>query len=127
MNLLLLGGTTFIGPHIIRAARARGHAVTLFNRGKSGSSRFKDIEHLRGDRDPRIGVGLSALAGRKWDAVIDTCGYVPRIVAASARLLADNVGQYVFISSRSVYRDDSKPGMDESADVATLADPTVED
>ncbi len=125
LSILILGGTGFLGPQLVEAARARGHELTLFNRGKTRPELFAhapEIELLQGDRDGK----LEALAGRKWDAVIDTSGYVPRLVKMSAELLAPNVGHYVFISSISVYGDLSKPGIDESAKVATIADPTIE-
>ncbi|WNG25297.1 SDR family oxidoreductase [Cystobacter fuscus] len=121
-RILILGGTAFLGPQLVEAARARGHTVTLFNRGKTRPQLFPDVEKLQGDRDPNKGEGLKALEGRTWDAVIDTSGYVPRLVRASAQLLAPHVGQYVFISSISVYKDMSRPGLDETAPVATTSD-----
>ncbi|QRK12039.1 SDR family oxidoreductase [Archangium violaceum] len=121
-RILILGGTGFLGPQLVEAARARGHTVTLFNRGKTRPHLFPDVEKLHGDRDPRNGEGLKALEGRSWDAVIDTSGYVPRIVRASAALLAPNVGHYVFISTISVYKELPRPGMDEDAPLATIAD-----
>ncbi|MCB0144972.1 MAG: NAD-dependent epimerase/dehydratase family protein, partial [Caldilineaceae bacterium] len=76
MKLLILGGTVFLGRHLVDAALARGHEVTLFNRGQHNPELYPDVEKLRGDRDGN----LEALRGRTWDAVIDTCGYVPRVV-----------------------------------------------
>jgi 2'-hydroxyisoflavone reductase len=125
-SLLILGGTSFLGPSVVEAARARGWSITLFNRGKTRPDLFPDIEKIRGNRDPNKDEGLKALEGRSWDAVIDTSGYVPRIVRASAELLSKNVKQYVYISSISVYKDNSVIGIDESAAVGTMADPTVE-
>jgi 2'-hydroxyisoflavone reductase len=125
-RLLLLGGTGFLGPAIVAAARARGHHVTLFNRGKTRPELFPDVEKLRGDRDPAVGEGLKALEAGRWDAVVDTSGYFPRHVRASARLLAPRVGQYLFVSTASVYARHETPGMDERAPLARLADPTVE-
>jgi 2'-hydroxyisoflavone reductase len=122
-KVLVLGGTGYIGPHIVRALLARGHTVTLFNRGKTHTELFPELEKLRGDRDGH----LEALANRRWDAVIDPSGFVPRIVKLSADLLAPNVGQYIFMSSISVYKSFAVAGMDESAPVETLADPTNED
>jgi len=127
LALLILGGTAFLGPELVEAARARGHTLTLFNRGKTNPGLFPDIETLLGDRDPLKEPGLKALEGRKWDAVIDTSGYVPRVVKASAELLAPQVGQYVFISTISVFADNSQPGMDESGALATMPDETSED
>lgn len=123
LKILVLGGTGFLGPPTVEYALSRGHTVTLFNRGKTNPQMFPDLEKLRGDRDGN----LSALVGRQWDAVIDTSGYVPRIVRASAELLAGNVAQYLFISTISVYADLGTPGMDETAALATIDDPTVEE
>src|SRR5207302_3969738 len=123
MKLLILGGTKFLGRHLVASALARGDEVTLFNRGQHNPEIFPKVEKLRGERDG----GLTALQGRRWDAVIDTSGYVPRVVRASAELLADAVEHYTFISSISVYADTSVPGMDESAPVGTLDDPTTEE
>src|SRR5215203_624305 len=122
MKILILGGTVFLGRHLVEAALAGGHDVTLFNRGQHNPELFPAVEKLRGDRDG----DLSALEGRRWDAVIDTSGYVPRIVGASAALLAPNAGHYTFISSLSVYGDTRSPGMDESVPVATIDDPANE-
>lgn len=123
MRLLILGGTVFLGRHLVDAALARGHAVTTFTRGQHSAVLPPAVERLQGDRDG----DLAALHGRRWDAAIDTSGFVPRVVRASAELLADTVGHYTFISSVSAYRDFSAPGMDERAPVATLADPHVEE
>lgn len=123
MKVLIIGGTVFLGRHLVEAAQGRGHEVTLFNRGRDNPELFPDVEKLRGDRDGE----LDALRGRRWDVVIDTCGFVPRVVRASAELLADAVERYVFISSLSVFADNSTLGNDENAPVGTLADPTVED
>ena len=127
LKLLILGGTAFLGPELVEAAQARGHTLTLFNRGKTNPGLFPDLETLHGDRDPRKDPGLKALEGRTWDAVIDTSGYVPRVVKASAELLAPSVGQYVFISTISVFGDTSKPRMAEDGPLATMPDETSED
>ncbi|MBL8726577.1 MAG: NAD-dependent epimerase/dehydratase family protein [Planctomycetes bacterium] len=131
-SLLFLGGTGFLGPHTVQYAVARGHTVTLFNRGNRNEALFPELEELRGDRDPKVGDGLKSLeqaiaAGRKWDAVIDTSGYVPRIVSAAAELLKPATKQYVFVSSISVYADARPSGITEAAAVATIADPANED
>ncbi|MBI4787089.1 MAG: NAD-dependent epimerase/dehydratase family protein [Chloroflexi bacterium] len=118
MNLLILGGTVFLGRHLVDAALARGHAVTLFNRGQHNPELFPNIVKLRGNRDGDLAV----LEGRRWDAVIDTCGFIPRIVRASAEMLADRVDHYTFISSISALADFSPRGLDESAPVAQLKD-----
>ncbi len=122
-TILILGGTGFLGPHVVTAALARGHTVTLFNRGKTNPGLFPDVEKLHGDRDGH----LEALANRAWDAVVDPSGYVPRIVKASAELLAPKIQHYVFISTISVYKGDDKIGADETAPLETIADPTNED
>jgi hypothetical protein len=97
MKVLILGGTIFLGCHLTEAAIAAGHDVTLFNRGRHNADLYPDIEKLRGDRDG----GLDALKGRTWDAAVDTCGYVPRLVWDSASRLADAVDHYTFISTLS--------------------------
>jgi 2'-hydroxyisoflavone reductase len=123
MDLLILGGTRFLGRYLVEAALRDDHGVTLFNRGISDPDLFPEVETIRGDR----AGDLSALRGRRWDAAIDTCGYVPRVVRASAGLLADAVDHYTFVSSISVYTDDIGPGADEDAPVEELEDPTVEE
>ncbi|HCO02666.1 MAG TPA: epimerase, partial [Actinobacteria bacterium] len=96
MKLLVIGGTKLVGPGVVEAALEAGHEVTTFNRGVSNPGRFgSHIEELYGDRDG----GLQPLEGRTWDAVVDTCGYVPRIVEQSARLLADATEHYTFVST----------------------------
>ena len=122
MKLLILGGTRFVGRALVEEAQAKGHEVTLFNRGQSNPDLYPGVEKLRGDRDGGLGV----LAGRRWDAVIDTCGYVPRLVKDSAALLADAVAHYTFISSISVYSDFSVIGLREESPLGTMADETVE-
>lgn len=123
MRLLVLGGTVFLGRHVVEAALARGHAVSLFTRGRHGAELFPAAERLVGDRDG----DLSALEGKRWDAVVDTSGYVPRVVGASVELLAGAVEHYTFVSSVSVYADTSAPGVDESAAVARVPDERTED
>lgn len=123
MNLLVIGGTRFLGRAIVDAAVATGHTVTLFNRGQSNPDLYPGLEQITGDRDG----GLVALDGRSWDAVIDTCGYVPRLVAASARYLAPAVDLYTFISTISVYADPSERGITEASAVGELADPDTEE
>lgn len=122
MDLLVLGGTLFLGRHVVEAALARGHRVTLFNRGTRDVP-WPGVETRIGDRDG----GLDALSGGRWDAVVDTCGYVPRLTGASARFLADAVDRYVYVSSASVYADLDVAGLDESGRTLTLDDPTSED
>ncbi|MBL8267333.1 NAD-dependent epimerase/dehydratase family protein [Steroidobacter sp.] len=122
LKIVLLGGTRFIGVHMTELALARGHTVTFFNRGKTKSDLFPQVEKLHGDRDAQ----LDALKGRKWDAVIDTSGYVPRHVRLSAELLAPNVAQYLFISTIGLYADFTKAN-DENSAVATVEDEKRED
>jgi 2'-hydroxyisoflavone reductase len=126
-KILILGGTGFLGPATIEIAQARGHQVTMFNRGKTRPDLFPGVEKLHGDRDPRKGEGLKALEAGTWDAVIDNSAYYPRTVAASAGLLAPRVKQYLLISSISAYREPNPENGTEDAPLATLADPTVED
>jgi 2'-hydroxyisoflavone reductase len=121
MSVLVLGGTGFIGPHMVREALRRGHTVTLFNRGRTNNALFPDLESIEGDR----GGDLAGLKGRQWDAVIDNSGYVPRHVANSAATLAANVGQYLFISTISVYDSWSTPN-DEHSKLATIDDESTE-
>jgi 2'-hydroxyisoflavone reductase len=123
MKLLVLGGTRFLGRHLVEAALQRGHEPTLFNRGRTGSELFAEVEQLRGDREG----DLAPLRGRSWDAVVDTCGYLPRIVRRSAQASQDAVGRYLFVSSISVYADSSIAGQDEQAPRARLPSPDCED
>lgn len=155
LRILILGGTGFLGPACTQSALLRGHRVTHFNSGRTEARRKErgipsvvppQVEQLYGNRDPDKTAderrnegrpegakdptspkGLSQLQGRKWDAVIDTSGYFPRMVKASAGLLAPAVKQYVFISSISVYARNDLPGYDETASTLTLSDPTTED
>jgi 2'-hydroxyisoflavone reductase len=120
MRILVLGGTQFLGRHVVDAALARGHDVTLFNRGQTRPDLFPDVEKLHGDRDG----DLAALEGRSFDAVVDTSGYVPRIVQETIDALGA-VGHYTFVSSISVYADVSTPPTEESP-VAELQEPTEE-
>jgi 2'-hydroxyisoflavone reductase len=150
LRVLILGGTGFLGPWLTDAAIGRGHKVTLFNRGRTETRRREihnpveipaGVEVLHGNRDPQKTAddwkpaeqrdpsspkGLSQLEGRKWDACLDTSGYYPRIVGASADLLAPAVAHYTFISTVSVYKDTGTPNGDESSALGTIADPTVE-
>ena len=110
MKLLVLGGTKFLGRAIVEDALARGHEVTLFNRGETNPDLFAEAEKLRGDSDG----DLAALEGRSWDAIVDPSAYVPHVVRASAELLADAVEHYVFVSSISVYAEQSGLNTEES-------------
>ena len=95
LRILVLGGTGFIGPHMVSEALRRGHTVELFNRGRTNSELFPDLKLYRGDRDN----GLDTLEGGQWDVVVDNSGYVPRHVEDSARLLAPAVSHYLYIST----------------------------
>src|ERR1044071_1195309 len=121
MKILILGGTRFIGRHLVEAALARNHEVTLFNRGTL-SSALANVETIRGNRNS----DLMKLQGRRWDVVIDACGYLPNAVRASAEALSGSIDHYVFISSFSVYADVSTPGIDETATAAALTDEQLE-
>jgi 2'-hydroxyisoflavone reductase len=121
MKLLLLGGMRFLGRAVVDVARANGHEITLFNRGRSEAPPA-GIDRIEGDRDR----GLDALGSRAWDAVIDTSGYVPRHVRASAERVAASGAHYVFVSSLSVYADSSKKHQDESGALRVLEDPATE-
>ncbi|TET33971.1 MAG: epimerase [Anaerolineales bacterium] len=123
MDILVLGGTKFVGRHIVRTALDQKHQVTLFNRGQTNPDLFPEVEKLVGDRDG----DLAPLRGRTWDAVIDTCGYVPRIVRNSARVLSNQTDLYVFISTISVFASFEKEGLSEDDLVGSLADETVEE
>jgi 2'-hydroxyisoflavone reductase len=153
LKVLILGGTSFLGPACTESLLARGHTVTHFNRGRLEGKRKElgrpsvvpdGVEILYGNRDPEKTAddwkgpqdgerdpaspkGLSQLEGKKWDAVIDTSGFVPRIVKASAELLAPNVSHYIFISTVSVYGDNATRNQDESAPLGVLADERVEE
>lgn len=123
MNILIIGGTRFVGRHIAAALSERGHSVTLFNRG-SDPSVHADLEQIHGDR----ATDLGRLEGRTWDVVIDTSGYTPDVVETSARYFADRAGHYVFISTRSVYDQARSDGSDENAPLQQLpegVDPSV--
>ncbi|HKR59982.1 MAG TPA: NAD-dependent epimerase/dehydratase family protein [Pyrinomonadaceae bacterium] len=122
MRLLILGGTAFLGRHLVTAARARNHEITLFNRGHHPAPAFANVETIHGDRHSE----LTKLSGGRWDTVIDTSGYLPRSVKAAAEALSDAVDRYVFVSSISVFADFSRVGLDETADLKTLTSEQVE-
>jgi len=126
-RIRVLGGTGQAGPHLVADLLARGHTVTLFNRGKRSEELFPDVECLIGDRQPDSTEGLAALAaeidrGRTWDACVDIWPHIPRIVENTAVLLRGHVGRYLYVSSISVYADHSQPGQDETAPVGAAPD-----
>jgi 2'-hydroxyisoflavone reductase len=123
MNILIIGGTRFLGRHLVQTALARGHSLTLLNRGKSNPDLFPEVETIVGDRENVVDI----LTGQRWETVIDTCGYVPRIVNLSVQALKDTVERYVFISSISVYSDGSKIGIDEQDPLGKLEDESIEE
>ena len=123
MRILFIGGTRFVGRHLSEMAVAAGHDITLFHRGTTGKGEITGAEEVLGDRDG----GLDALHGREFDTVVDTSGYFPRLVKASARMFADRAERYVFVSSLSAYADDRTPGQDESGPLGTIEDPTMEE
>jgi 2'-hydroxyisoflavone reductase len=127
MKMLMLGGTRFVGRHVVEEALLRGHEVTLFTRGRSENPFGDRCRHIEGNRDGATGAGLSGLDLGTWDAVVDTSGYFPKQVAATAELLKDRCDRYVFISSVSAYADLSRPMVDENAALALLEDPLSED
>jgi 2'-hydroxyisoflavone reductase len=127
MDVLILGGTRFIGPHIVETLRGRGHEVTLFNRGETDAERFDDLEQLRGDREAG---DYAALEGGSWDAVVDTSAYYPRAVRQALDSLRGDIGHYLLISTVSVYRDFEAETIDEDyplADPDELDDPATEE
>jgi 2'-hydroxyisoflavone reductase len=116
MDLLVIGGTVFVGRAVVAEALRRGHTVTIFHRGEHGEDAFPDVEHVHGDRRDDLGL----LAGRRWDAVVDTCGFDATTVGGAARALAGSVGHYGFVSSVSVYTDWPAVAVDESGRTKTI-------
>jgi 2'-hydroxyisoflavone reductase len=129
LRILILGGTGFIGPGQVRYALARGHKVTLFNRGRTNAGMFTagpNLGLLVGDRAPNPG-NYESLKGREWDAVIDNPTTRPRWVREAAAVVKGHARQYVFISTISVYATNDTPGADETAAVLLTDTPDVED
>jgi 2'-hydroxyisoflavone reductase len=124
MRLLILGGTRFVGRHLVEAARAGGHDVTILHRGRSGRSLWPDVHEILADRDGDL---PDALGDATWDAVVDTSGYVPRVVRASLDALRDRADRYGFVSTISVYASFERPRQDETAPLTELRDPTTEE
>jgi 2'-hydroxyisoflavone reductase len=122
LRILILGGTSFIGPHQVQYALDRGHTVTLFNRGQTNPQLFPTVEKLHGDRNG----DLKSLEGRTWDVVIDNSATDPKWVTLSASLLQKSVKRYVFVSTRSVYQDTSRVPMTIDAPVFTYENTKVE-
>jgi 2'-hydroxyisoflavone reductase len=123
VKLLIIGGTRFVGRHLTAAALQRGHDVTLFHRGQSNPDLFPEAKRIIGDRAEDV----SAMADQQWDAVIDTCGYVPRVVRMSAQALVDKTERYLFISTISVYDQLSQvEGLDEDSPLGSMEQDTEE-
>lgn len=123
MRILVIGGTKFVGRHFVEHALLAGHDVTLFNRGISGPELFGATEHLVGNREHAD--DLAKIGGRMWDVVVDTCGYIPRHVRASAEATAAS-GAYLFVSSLSVYAEGGPAGQSEDAPLEAEPDASVE-
>jgi nucleoside-diphosphate-sugar epimerase len=121
LRILILGGTRFLGLHMTQYALDRGHRLTFFNRGRTNTDRFPQVERIKGDRNGELG----GLAGRDWDAVIDNSGYVPRHVRLAAQMLRASVPHYLFVSTLSVYAGFASPN-DEDSPLGTLAEPATE-
>jgi 2'-hydroxyisoflavone reductase len=121
MKLLVIGGTSFIGLHVVESALAAGHEVTMFNRGVTNPDAFPQVEHLTGDRERTEDLDL--LRGRDWDAVVDTCGFDYRVVERSSEILSGHVGHYTFISSIAVYADFTRRNDEDSPKVELKDDP----
>jgi 2'-hydroxyisoflavone reductase len=122
MKILMIGGTRFVGRHLVEAALARGHELTLFHRGQHGPDLFPQLEKINGDRT----IDLAKLANRRWDVVIDTCGYFPRAVRLAAEFLTQQVDRYVFISTISVYAEPAPRNFNEDAPLYKEIDPSIE-
>ncbi|MBI5836134.1 MAG: NAD-dependent epimerase/dehydratase family protein [Candidatus Eisenbacteria bacterium] len=126
MNILVLGGTQFIGRHIVETLLAAGHGVSVLNRGKSPDELPPRVERIRADRDQGP-AGLAGLAGRSWDACIDVSGYTAVHVRASATALRERVGRYVYISAVAVYGDpELRPVRENHPRVAPAAEDVTE-
>lgn len=123
MRILVIGGTRFVGRHLVAAALEGGHNVTLFHRGRTGAGLFPAVEARHGDRD----ADLSALADGRWDATVDTCAYLPRQVEALAAALGGRGGQHLLVSSVSAYDPAARPGYTETAPLTTPPPPEVEE
>lgn len=125
LSILILGGTGFIGPFQVQHARARGHKLTIANRGRTRPEIFEglDVEHIQYDRDAEpVELQEAVRNGRKWDVVIDNIGYLPKHVDTPLAALKDAVGQYIFISSISVYEPLNQPGADEDWPTLQMTD-----
>ncbi len=123
MKILTIGGTRFFGRAFVEEAMRRGHEVSVFHRGESEPADLSDVEHLHGDRKDALGT----LGRRSWDAVLDTCAFVPREVREVAEAIGDRVGHYTLVSSLSVHPDDLPVGADEDTPTHRPPDPDTEE
>ena len=123
MRILVLGGTQFVGRHLVEALSRAGHELTLFHRGRTARGLFPGVREVFGNRDGE----LDRLGEESYDWVVDTCGYVPRVVDQSVQAFAQRCDRYLFISTVSVYEDFSKPGLNEESAVRTIEDPETEE
>lgn len=122
-SILFLGGTDFVGPHIINEALRRGIEVTIFNRGLTNPDLFPNLEFIEGNRYPNIGKGLTGLlTDRQWDIVVDTWQKEPGCVNQTAQLLAGRCSHYIYISSIAVYKNYKSHGINEEYDVINGVD-----
>jgi 2'-hydroxyisoflavone reductase len=125
VDILLIGGTSFVGRHTAEAASARGHRLTFFHRGQTGAGLFRGSEHVYGDRDNDLGL----LRGRSWDAAVDVCAYLPRHVEQATDVLAGAVERYCYVSTVSAYKPVGSTGFTECSalfDAGDLVDPRTE-
>ena len=128
LDILVLGGTGFIGPHQIEYALARGHKVTMFNRGRRAGLYGDQVEEIVGNRDTKVDEGLTALEGdRTWDVCIDNSGYITRHVRDSVALLKDRVGRYLYVSTVAVYDFEAAHKFSEDGPLARMEDPSIEE
>ena len=123
MKILAIGGTRFFGRAFVEEAAGRGHDVSVFHRGESEPADLAEVEHLHGDRKD----ALELLAGRSWDAVMDTCAFVPREVRELAEAIGDRIGHYTLVSSLSVHPDDLPVGATEATPTHQPPFPDTED
>lgn len=124
MKILILGGTQFVGLHLTQAALDAGHEVTLFNRGRTNTDLFPEVEKLVGDRNEP--GGYQALKDRTWDAVVDVTSYFPRQVSEALEILSGSIEHLTYISTISVYAEMGQP-INEESPLAQLDDPTTEE
>lgn len=123
MNILILGGTLFVGRHFVATALEKGYSVTIFHRGKLKTDAIEGVRQVIGDRES----DLHLLGDESWDVVIDTCGYIPRVLRSSIKSLGNKTKSYVFISSISVYQIEGADFLDEITNTCELIPESVDD